>query len=193
MTEYMQRISNRETYERYGKPVMVSFKTGLMDKFYDLVGKGMKNVGAHYFAHNLIKNHRQEGHTVSSFYSNPDWQEKYWKDYWDCDLIVDTNCVITKKNGSSITSWKVIDPDSDCMEDRKSMCQMQDGFTFYMQHDNGVIENFSIGWKKYDVNRINRKKLAKLCNMISDFRIQHYRLNRDMFPDGYPAVEFADE
>jgi hypothetical protein len=190
MTEYTQRTSNREGFEN---PVMTSFKIDLMDKFYDLMDKRMKDVGAHYFAHNLIKNHLKEGHTVSSFYSNPDWQEKYWKDYWDCDPVDYTNYTITKINGCSSASWKVIDPNSDCMEDRKTLCQMQDGFSFYMQHDNGVLENFSIGWEKYDVRKVNRQKLAKLCNMISDFRIQHYRLNRDMFKDGYPAVDFVDE
>ena len=187
MTEYTQRTSKREGYEN---PVMVSFKINLMDKFYDLVGKEIKNVGAHYFAHNLIKNRLKEGHTTSSFHTNPDWQEKYWENYWDNDLTHITNCKVAKINGCSVVSWKIIDPDSNCMEDRRSICQMQDGFSFYIQHNNGIIENFSIGWKKYDVRKINRQKLTQLCNMISDFRIQHYRLNRDMFPDGYPAVDF---
>jgi hypothetical protein len=190
MTEYTQRAS---TTEEFKNPVMVSFKTDLMSKFYDLIGKGMKDVGAHFFAHQLIKNYCQEGHTVSSFMTNPDWQEKYWKDYWDCDPTVGTNHGIAKINGCSVTSWKVVDLGSDCMEDRKTMCQMQDGFHFWMLQPNGVFENFSIGWEKYDVRKVNRQKLAKLCNMISDFRIQHYRLNREMFPDGYPAVDFVDE
>ena len=186
MTEYTQRASNTEEFKN---PVMVSFKTNLMDKFYDLAGKEMKAVGAHYFGHTLIKNHRQEGHTVSSFFTNPDWQEKYWKDYWDCDPLWGVSYPIAQINGCSVVSWKVVDPDSDCMEDRKSVCKMQDGFTFSIQHGNGILENFSFGWERYDVNRVNRQKLAKLCNMITDFRIQHFRLNRDMF-DVYPAVDF---
>jgi len=189
MTEYTQRTSKREGFEN---PVMVSFKTELMDKFYDFVGKGMKDVGAHYFAHNLIKNHLKEGHTISSFHTNLDWQEKFWKDYWDNDPLDDTNSPVAKINGFSATSWRVVES-NDCLEDRKIMCQIRDGLTFYILHNNGVLENFSIGWEKYDVRKVNRQKLVKLCNMISDFRIQHYRLNREMFPDGYPAVEFHSE
>lgn len=45
MTEYMQRTSNTEEFKH---PVMVSFKTDLMDKFYDLANKEMKSVGAHF-------------------------------------------------------------------------------------------------------------------------------------------------
>jgi hypothetical protein len=158
-----------------------------MDRFYDLVGKEMKSVGAHYFAHHLIKNHCQEGHTVSSFYTNPDWQEKYWKDYWDRDPVHSKSYPIAQINGSSVVSWKVIDPDSDCMEDRRTMCKMADGFRFDVQHDNGVLENFSFGWEKYDMSRVNRQKLGKLSQMITDFRIAHLKMNADMF-DTLPTI-----
>ena len=186
MTEYMQRISNTEEFKN---PVMVSFRTDLMTKFYDLASKEMKNVGCHYFAHNLIKNHCKEGHTISSFVTNPDWQEKYWKDYWDCDPVHSASYPIAQLNGCAITSWKILDPDSDCMEGRKSICKTNDALTFCIQHENGVLENFSFGWEKYDVNQVNRQKLIMLCNMVTDFRIQHLRLNRDMF-EIFPAVDF---
>jgi hypothetical protein len=178
MTNYMQRISATEEFKN---PVMVSFKTNLMDQFYDLVGKEMKDVGAHFFGHTLIKNHRQEGHTISSFFTHPDWQEKYWKAYWDCDPVHSTSYPIAQINGSSVISWKIIDPDSDCMEDRKTMCKMKDGFRFDVQHDNGILENFSFGWEKYDVNQVNRQKLGKLSHMIAGFRLQHFKLCTDEF------------
>ena len=178
MAEYMQRISDRE---EFNNAVMVSFKTDLRDKFCDLLGKEMKEIGAHYFAHHLIKNHLQQGHTVSSFYTHPEWQEKYWKDYWDCDPVDYKSFTIAKINGSAVISWKVIDPDSDCMEDRKTMCKMSDGFRFDVQHDNGILENFSFGWEKYDVNQVNRQKLSKLSHMITGFRLQHFKLCADEF------------
>ena len=178
MTNYTQRISNTEEFKN---PVMISLKTGLIDKFYDLMGKEMKEVGAHFFGHTLIKNHRQVGHTVSSFFTHPDWQEKYWKDYWDRDPVHSTSYPIAQLNGSSVVSWKIIDPDSDCMEDRKTMCKMNDGFRFDVQHDNGILENFSFGWEKYDVNQVNRQKLSKLSHMITDFRLQHFKLCADEF------------
>lgn len=186
MTEYMQRTSNTEEFKN---PVRVLFKTDLINRFYDLAGKEMKNVGAHYFAHNLIKNLCKEGHTTSSFVTSPDWQEKYWQDYWDCDPLYYASYPIAKINGCAITSWRVADPGSDCMEDRKSICKMNDGLSFFIQHDNGISENFSFGWEKYDINRMNRQKLGKLCQMITEFRIQHFRLNPDMF-DILPAVKF---
>ena len=186
MTKYMQRLSNTEEFKN---PVMVSFKTDLIDKFYDLAGKEMKNVGSHFFAHNLIKNCLQEGHTTSSFYTNPDWQEKYWKDYWDCDPLWAASYPLAQINGFSVTSWRLIEPENNFAEDRKSMCKTNDGISFMTKHDNGAIETFSFGWEKYDVNRVNRQKLTALCNMITDFRIQHLRLNRDMF-EVFPAVDF---
>lgn len=184
MTNYMQRTSNTEEFQY---PVMVSFKTELMDQFYDLVGKEMKDVGAHFFGHTLIKNHRQEGHTISSFFTNSDWQEKYWKDYWDCDPVHSASYPIAQINGSAVVSWKVVDPDSDCMEDRKTMCKMNDGFRFDIQHDNGILENFSFGWEKYNVTRVNRQKLVKLSSMITDFRLQHFKLCADLF-DKLPTI-----
>jgi len=186
MTEYIQRKSDREEIKN---PVRVAFKTDLTDKFHDLATKEMKNIGAHYFAHNLIKNPFLEGHTVSSFHTNLDWQEKFWNEYWDYDSVYFAITPIVKTNGCAVLSWKVVDPDSDYIEDRKTMCKISDGVTFEIEHNNGVLENFSFGWEKYDISRVNRKKLLKLCNMISDFRIQHFRLNRDMF-DIFPAVEF---
>jgi len=185
MTEYVRKSSR----EDLPHPVKVSFKPELMGQFYDLVGKGMKDIGAHLFGHILIKNYCQEGHTVSSFITNLDWQEKYWSHYWDCDPIHSISHSIVQAKGSSIISWKIVDPDSDCMEDRKTMSKAQDGVSFDIQHVNGIREGFGFGWEKYDVNRINREKLAKLCNMVTDFRIQHYRMSQDMF-DTFPAVQF---
>jgi hypothetical protein len=184
MTNYMQRISATEEFKN---PVMVSFKTNLMDQFYDLVGKEMKDVGAHFFGHTLIKNHRQEGHRVSSFSTNPEWQEKYWNKYWDCDPLHRTSYTIAKIKGCAIASWKVVDPDSNCMEDRKSLCKMNDGCSFSIQYDNGVLEDFAFGWEKYDVGRVSRQKLAQLSNMITSFRTLHFKLNADMF-DTLPTI-----
>src|SRR4051812_25477069 len=84
MSEYIQLTSKQEEYKH---PVMLSFKVNLLEKFYDLAGKKMKDVGAHYFSHHLTQNCRQEGHTVSSFMTHPDWQTKYWKQYWDQDPV----------------------------------------------------------------------------------------------------------
>jgi hypothetical protein len=92
----------------------------------------MKNVRAPYFGHCLIKNFGQEGHTVSSFVTNSDWQEKYWNNYCDCDALANSSYRIAKINGCAISSWKVADLESDCMEDRKSMCRMSDGLAFWM-------------------------------------------------------------
>lgn len=178
MTNYTQRISNAEEFEH---PVMVSFKTGLIDKFYDLVGKEMKEVGAHYFGHNLIINHRQDGHRVSSFSTNPEWQEKYWNKYWDCDPLHRTSYKIAQIKGCAIASWKIVDPDSNCMEDRKTICKMHDGCSFSIQYDNGILEDFAFGWEKYDVNQVNRQKLSKLSHIITDFRLQHIKLCADEF------------
>lgn len=172
MSDYKHRKSNLDDFKY---PLMVSLKSNLINKFYDHLKKEMQNIGAHYFGHSIIKNYKQEGHTVSSFMTNLEWQEKYWESYWDCDPIHFTSHPIAQINGCAIASWKIIDPHSNCMEDRRTTCQMNDGFSFYIQHENNLSENFSFGWKKYDVNQVNRQKLAKLSDMISEFRLIHFK------------------
>ncbi|MGV8947854.1 MAG: hypothetical protein ACOH2E_00570 [Candidatus Paracaedibacter sp.] len=159
----------------------IILRTSLVSLFYDTVHKEMKDIGCKYFNHQLIKNYDQRGHMVSSFCTDPDWQLKYWQDYWDCDPLERVSYKITKHNGSATTLWNIVDPNSDIMEYRKSACKLSAGLTFCTELENGVLENFSFGWEKYDVNRVNRQKLAKLCNMVTDFRMQHFQLNKDMF------------
>lgn len=180
MTDYMQRKSNLEEFKN---PILVSFKTNLISKFHDLVDKDMKNIGAHYFSHSLIKNHRQADHTISSFMTHVDWQEKYWKDYWDCDPIHSASYPIAQVNGNSVVSWRVIDSESDCMENRKMMCQVSNGLRFDIQYNDHVLESFSFGWKKHDMNQMSRQKLAKLSDIIAEFRAVHFKTVKDK--DGF--------
>ena len=54
MTQYMQRKSKSNRVE-FPYPLVVAFRANLVNIFYDLVGKDMKDIGAHCFGHTLIK------------------------------------------------------------------------------------------------------------------------------------------
>lgn len=157
----------------------VTLRLGLHNVFYDTTGKEMDDINCHYFAHHLIQNYRQEGWAVSSFNTNPDWQTKYWSEYWDRDPLERECHKIAQLNGFIVSSWQVVDPNSDVMEERKSACRLSTGFSFYVQHKEGILENFSFGWEKYDIASIGHEKLLKLSNLINHFRENHLNLYKE--------------
>jgi hypothetical protein len=167
-------------------PVMDIFKTNLVYRFYISVTKGMTDAGCHYFAHNLIKN-REEA-VMNSFTQKPDWSMKYWEKYWNCNPEDYKSYMINKIIGyGCLGSPHKDDPEHDTKASKKEMCKMKDGFHLYMQHDNGILENFSFGWETFRVNQVSPQKIGKLRQMMTELKIGFFRLNRDMF-DTYPVV-----
>lgn len=156
--------------------INVTLRESLLGLFHDQLRKGMEELDCHYFAHNLIQNYYKPGHTVSSFYTNSEWQEEYWRNYWDSDILAHRIHKIAETDGFAISSWDFIDPDSDVMKRRKSVCDIHDGVHFTFKHEGGLLENYSFGWKKSGRGKMGFEKLLKLSDVVSDFRDAHLKL-----------------
>jgi len=156
--------------------VNVTLRESLVDLFQDKVQGEMENLNCSYFTHNLIKNCYKPGHTVSSFYSDPEWQEEYWRDYSDSDLLFQKVCQAADAAGFAISSWDVIDPQSDVMKRRKAVCDLYDGVHFTFKHEDGTLENYSFGWKEDGRGKMGFDRLLKLADVVDDFRDVHFKL-----------------
>jgi len=154
----------------------ITLRRSLLSLFQDKVGKEMEAINCHYFAHNFFKNYNKLGCIISSFCTHPEWQEEYWQNHWNSDILASTIHEAAETDGVSITSWDFIDPDSDLMKRRKSVCHIDDGAYFTFKHDDGVLENYSFGWKKSGWRQAESGKLLTLFNVVGGFRDAHLKL-----------------
>lgn len=164
----------------------ITLKMSLIKTFEEKVSREMREVNCTYFTHQIIQNYRKKGHRVSSFYTNPDWQKKYWQDYWNCDPLEREIHQIAETDGFVISSWDCVDPNSDVMQQRKTLCHLDDGVYFTIRHDNGLFENFSFGWGKDDKDQMDFEKLMKLSSLVNDFRNDHLKLFEGDTPNNTP-------
>jgi hypothetical protein len=162
--------------------INVTLRSSLFGLFQDQLCQEMEELDCHYFAHNLIQNYYKPGHTVSSFYSNPEWQQEYWRNYCDTDVLAHRIHKIADADGFAISSWDFVDPDSDVMKRRKSVCHIDDGVHFTFKHEDGLLENYSFGWKKSARGKMGFEKLLKLSDVVSDFRDAHLKLVSEPTP-----------
>ena len=151
----------------------------LKKDFYGVFDKNIKELfketGISYFAHQLIENYRMPNHKVSSFYTNENWQEIYWNNFWNNDPIEKIAHQNAGKNGISLTSWQICDPTSECMEARISTCNVRDGLFMAFSHPSGIIENYTFAWEKFDFSLIDHKTISKLQNFIMPIRQAHHQ------------------
>jgi len=153
----------------------VSLRKDFYDKFDLLLKDTFNNIGINYFSHNLIINYRQENHKVSSFGSNEEWNETYWSTFRNHDPIERACHIGTQQVGVGLSSWQVLDPTSECTQERTKICKTRGGLLIAFQHGNGLIENLSFGWQKFDTNTLNPKKIELLNQMISPLRQYHLK------------------
>lgn len=159
-------------------------KVALRKDFYDDLRTPIQDLldltGATYFAHQLIENYYQPDHFVSSFNWHEDWLDTYWSEFWDKDPIERKVHKNAKANGVNFSIWKISDSSSQCMTARKKMCQVEDGVTISYQHKNGVLENFSVAWDKFDLDKIGVQKLELIQEKIIPIRLLHHRVYQDL-------------
>jgi len=161
----------------------VILRKSLQSLFQDKLRKEMEDLDCHYFVHNLIKNYDRPGHTVSSFHTNLEWQQEYWREHWDRDLLSRKINHIAETDGFAISSWDFIDPESDVMKRRKSVCYLDDGVHFTFRYDDGLLENYSFGWKNTEGKKMSFERLLKLSDLVSDFQEAHLKLFSESTPD----------
>lgn len=156
--------------------INIILRQSLLSLFHDRLRREMEDLDCHYFAHNLIQNYYKPGHTVSSFYTNPEWQQEYWRDYGNSDILAHKIHQIAETDGFAISSWDFVDPDSDVMKRRKLVCDLYDGVHFTFKHEDGLLENYSFGWNQNGRGKMSFEKLLKLSEVIDDFRGAHLKL-----------------
>jgi hypothetical protein len=155
--------------------IKVILREGLLGLFQDKVRRDMEGLDCSYFTHNLIKNWYKPGHTVSSFYSDPEWQQEYWEKYWDADPLAEKVCEAAETEGFAISSWGA-DPDNQALKRRKLVCGLYDGVHFTFKHEDGTLENYAFGWKESGRGKMGFDKLLKLSAIVDDFRDAHLKL-----------------
>jgi len=121
---------------------------------------------------------------VSSFYSNPEWQQEYWEKYWDADPLAKKVCESADTEGFAISSWGV-GPDNEVMKRRKVVCDLYDGVHFTFKHEDGTLENYAFGWKESGRGRMGFERLLKLSAIADKFREAHLKLFSE--PTSYPS------
>jgi hypothetical protein len=169
------------------KPEIVEntqIKVALRKDFYDSLKIPLQDLfditGADYFAHQLIENYYQPGHFVSSFNCHEDWLDAYWSKYWDQDPIERKIHKNAKANGVTFSIWQVSDTSSNCMEIRKKMCKVEDGVAISYQHKSGLLENFTVAWKKFDLDKIDGQKLELIQEKIIPIRLHHHQVYQNL-------------
>jgi hypothetical protein len=152
--------------------------------FYDALREPLQELleltGASFFAHQFIDNYYQLGHFVSSFNTHEDWLDTYWSEFWDKDPIERKIHKNAKANGVTFSIWKVSDPTSSCMITRKQMCQIEDGVAFSYQHKDGLLENFTVAWKEFDVDKFDAQKVEIIQEKIIPIRLHHRQVYQDL-------------
>jgi hypothetical protein len=169
------------------KPEVVEcsrLKVALRKDFYDSLRGPIQELldltGADYFTHQLIENYYQPNHFVSSFNTHEDWQDTYWSDYWDKDPIERKIHKNSRANGVSLSIWQVSDNSSQCMIARKSMCKVEDGAAISYQHKSGLLENFTIAWDTFDLDRFDAQKLDLIQEKIVPIRLHHHQVYQNL-------------
>lgn len=166
-----------------GQFVDLNFKMAMRKDFYENFATAFKELfketGATIFTHTVIENYWEPYYKLSAFGSNEEWHELYWEKYYDQDQTEQTCHRSAQRNGVGVTSWQVIDPTSDCMAARMSIGKVKDGVMIAFKHPNGLLENMSFGWQKFNTDNLTPDKLAKLNQIISPIRQHHIRTFHD--------------
>lgn len=155
-------------------PMMkVAMRKDFYEKFASELKALQEKAGALLFAHTIIEDYRGPNHKVSTFNSNEDWHELYWDKYWNEDPLETTCHQAANTHGSGITSWQVIDPQSECMKARMSLGGAQDGIMLAFKHPSGLMENISFGWESGKNTGFIFDKLEMLTKIIEPLRSYH--------------------
>ena len=136
----------------------------------------LKDSNCHYFSHNIIKNYGQADSEISTFNLHEDWQETYWQKYKDNDPLEKITHHAAVNQGLGMSSWNIIDPNSECAEVKSTMCDVRDGLMFAKTYPTGRLENMSFGWKSLDGIVMDLDRMFSLIKMTRFLR-EHHREN----------------
>lgn len=128
--------------------VKIDLRKDLNDKLKSDLLELQTFTNACYFEHLLVDRYYNPGFFISSFSSNEEWQDLYWKEYWHNDILERKAYKNALLNGSSMIPWNLIDKVDDCMVNRKKTTEADNGVMMARKVSDTVMESISIGWKK---------------------------------------------
>ena len=156
-----------------------SLKIILRKDFYDLLESEIKEIlkvtHTSYFEHHLVENYYNPKFLISSFMSNEEWQDHYWREYWHKDPLERRVYKNAMLNGSSVLSWTGLDSEDECMSERKKTCHVNNGFTIGCKISPTMLESFSFGWLDKEENAISADFLTLMDEKIQQIKFFHLK------------------
>ena len=153
----------------------------LRKDFYDSFGNQLKKVEkdteATFFAHNIIKNYRQEGHKISSFCNYETWHEIYWEKYRNQDPLEKIIHQAAQKTNFGVLSWKIGHNSSACHEERTILTKVKDGISFSFKRPENYIETLLIGWDNLDIEKLDTHYISYLSSLLKPIRDYHWAVH----------------
>lgn len=158
----------------------VIMRKDFYEHFDDNLKKIVKDTGATFFAHNIIKNYRERGHKISSFCNYETWHEIYWDKYRNIDPLEKTLHQAVLKNDFGVISWEIGHNGSLCSQERIKATQAREGITFSFKRPEGYIENLSVGWKDLDPEVLSTEYISYLTSLLKPIRDYHWQVHDKM-------------
>ncbi len=136
-----------------------------------------KETGATYFGHNLIKNYREKGHTISTFCNEEDWHELYWSKYHNDDPIEKICHQAVQKNNFAAVSWKIEADISPCCQQRMELTKTNDGIMFSFKRKEHYKETFTLGWNTLKTDHLDVDYIFHLASLLKPLRDHHWEVH----------------
>lgn len=158
----------------------VVMRKDFYDHFDGQLKKIVKDTGAKFFAHNIIKNYREENHKISTFCNYEAWHEIYWDKYRNQDPLEKTIHQAVQKNNFAIMSWELGHNSSPCSQERVKLTQARDGISFSFIRPGNYIETLAIGWEYLDSERLDTEYIAHLSFLLNPIRNHHWEVHNKL-------------
>lgn len=155
----------------------VIMRKDFYDEFDDQLQAITQETGATYWGHNIIKNYREKGHTVSTFCNHEAWHETYWKKYFNQDSVEKTCHEAAQKDNFAAVSWKIDQEPSACNQDRLRATQVTDGIIFSFKKPRAYIESLIVGWNKLKTEKLDVEYIFHLASLLKPLRDHHWNVH----------------
>jgi len=155
----------------------VVMRKDFYDKFDDQLKTIEKSTEAKYFGHNIIKNYREKGHTISTFCNYEPWHDFYWNKYYNEDPMEQAVHQATQKNNFGIVSWEIGQKSSTCGQERKELTKIRDGVFFSFTKPENYLETFIIGWECLNTEKLDIDYIFHLASLLKPIRDYHWEVH----------------
>lgn len=139
--------------------------------------KVTQETGATYFGHNLIKNYKEKGHTISTFCNKEDWHELYWSTYRNDDPMEKICHDAVQKNSFAAVSWNIEADISPCSQQRMELTKTREGISFSFKRKENYNETFSFGWERLIADHLDADYIFHLASLLKPLRDHHWEVH----------------